>query len=32
MAVLWRKASFGSGSESASRFAERLLTVLAAGG
>jgi transposase len=28
-AVLWRKESFGSDSEAGSRFAERLLTVLA---
>ena len=28
-AVLWRKASFGSDSETGSRFAERLLTVVA---
>src|SRR4051812_30987437 len=28
-AVLWRKGSFGSDSEAASRFAERLLTVVA---
>ena len=28
-AVLWRKGSFGSDSESGSRFAERLLTVVA---
>jgi transposase len=28
-AVLWRKASFGSDSEAGSRFAERLLTVVA---
>ena len=28
-AVLWRKGSFGLGSEAGSRFAERLLTVLA---
>jgi transposase len=27
-AVLWRKGSFGSDSESGSRFAERLLTVV----
>jgi transposase len=27
--VLWRKGSFGSDSESDSRFAERLLTVVA---
>jgi hypothetical protein len=29
MAVLWRKGSFGSDSEAGSRFAERLLTVVA---
>ena len=28
-AVLWRKDSFGSDSEAGSRFAERLLTVVA---
>jgi transposase len=28
-AVLWRKGSFGSDSEAGSRFAERLLTVVA---
>ena len=28
-AVLWRKGSFGSDSETGSRFAERLLTVAA---
>jgi len=28
-AVLWRKGSFGADSESGSRFAERLLTVVA---
>ena len=28
-AVLWRKGSFGSDSETGSRFAERLLTVVA---
>jgi transposase len=28
-AVLWRKGSFGSASEAGSRFAERLLTVVA---
>lgn len=28
-AVLWRKGSFGSGSERGSRFAERMLTVAA---
>jgi transposase len=28
-AVLWRKSSFGSDSEAGSRFAERLLTVVA---
>ena len=28
-AVLWRKGSFGSNSEAGSRFAERLLTVVA---
>ncbi len=28
-AVLWRKGSFGSDSEPGSRFAERLLTVVA---
>ncbi len=28
-AVLWRKARFGSDSEAGSRFAERLLTVVA---
>jgi len=28
-AVLWRKGSFGSDSEDGSRFAERLLTVVA---
>ncbi len=28
-AVLWRKGSFGSDSEAGSRFAERLLTVIA---
>jgi transposase len=27
--VLWRKGSFGSDSEAGSRFAERLLTVVA---
>jgi hypothetical protein len=30
-AVLWRKGSFGSDSEAGSRFAERLLTVVASG-
>jgi transposase len=28
-AVLWRKGSFGSNSEAGSRFAERLLSVVA---
>ena len=28
-AVLWRKGSFGSDSEAGSRFAERLLTIVA---
>ena len=30
-AVLWRKGSFGADSEAGSRFAERLLTVVASG-
>jgi transposase len=30
-AVLWRKGSFGADSETGSRFAERLLTVVATG-
>jgi len=30
--VLWRKGSFGSDSEAGSRYAERLLTVVAACG
>jgi transposase len=31
-AVLWRKGSFGSASEAGSRFAERLLTIVASCG